>query len=193
MIITHEREKLLQAINFFVRGTRKCGEIKLFKLLYFLDFEHFKMTGRSVTELDYFAWKMGPVPVSLFEEIESPQPDMASTFHFEEKSIRNGTQTMLVVTPQKPFSNEHFTRRELELMDSLAKRYKDTEADDMIEATHLENLPWDHVFNKEGKKQQLIPYDLAIRPGERDSVRKIASEHQELIEHYDESRRGVFR
>ena len=91
--------------------TRKCGKVKLFKLLYFLDFEHFKATGRSVTGLDYFAWQMGPVPAALFDEIETPQPDMASALRFQERVVRQGRQTMLDITPQIPFSPTHFSRR----------------------------------------------------------------------------------
>ncbi|EQD73859.1 hypothetical protein B1A_04740, partial [mine drainage metagenome] len=64
MLISHEREKLINAIIFFAIHTRFLGKTKLFKLLYFLDFEHHKETGRSVTGMDYFAWKMGPVPVA---------------------------------------------------------------------------------------------------------------------------------
>ena len=45
MLVTHEREKLIQAVNYFARNTRKFGKVKLYKLLYFLDFEHFKLTG----------------------------------------------------------------------------------------------------------------------------------------------------
>ena len=55
MIIDHRREKLTQAVVFFGHTMRKLGKVKLFKLLYFLDFEHFRDTGRSVTGLDYFA------------------------------------------------------------------------------------------------------------------------------------------
>ena len=65
MLVTHEREKLIQAINFFATHTKRCGKVKLFKLLYFLDFEPFQPTGRSVTGQDYSAWPMGPVPVAL--------------------------------------------------------------------------------------------------------------------------------
>ena len=35
------------------------------KLLYFLDFMHFKQTDKSVTGQDYFAWMTGPVPDML--------------------------------------------------------------------------------------------------------------------------------
>jgi len=39
--------------------------MKLFKLLYFLDFVHFKNYGTTVTGMEYSAWKMGPVPESF--------------------------------------------------------------------------------------------------------------------------------
>lgn len=60
MLITHEREKLINAIIFFANHTKHLGKIKLFKLLYLLDFEHFRQTGQNVTGLDYRAWKFGP-------------------------------------------------------------------------------------------------------------------------------------
>ncbi len=181
MLITHEREKLIQAINFFVRNTTKCGKVKLFKLLYFLDFEHFKQTGRSVTGLDYYAWKMGPVPVSLKEEIDAPRPDMTEALRFEDRSIRQGTQTMLVVHPLVPFSGAHFSKREMGLLQSLAKRYSDADAEDMVEATHLENSPWHKVYEVQDKKQDIIPYELAVRPDETTEVMRAAAEHKEIL------------
>ena len=77
MLINHEREKLIQVIIYFAKNTRFCGKIKLIKLLYFLDFEYYKATGRSVTGLKYSAWKMGLVPTALFDELEQPDPDFA--------------------------------------------------------------------------------------------------------------------
>ena len=70
MIVTHHREKLINAIIYFATHTKYCGKTKLLKLLYFLDFSHFKRTGKSVTGLDYFAWGMGPVPKELFKEFD---------------------------------------------------------------------------------------------------------------------------
>src|SRR3990172_2038157 len=42
MLLSHEREKLINAIIFFADNTRFLGKTKLCKLLYFLDFGHFK-------------------------------------------------------------------------------------------------------------------------------------------------------
>src|SRR5262245_53794223 len=63
------RAKLLNAILFFVKKVKFPSKVKIFKLLFFLDFEHFKQTGRSVTNLDYYAWDFGPVPKDFFIEL----------------------------------------------------------------------------------------------------------------------------
>ena len=65
MIITHRKEKLFNAIVYFVKNTKYCNKTKLMKLLYYLDFWHFKETGASVTGLDYYAWDFGPYPVEF--------------------------------------------------------------------------------------------------------------------------------
>jgi len=54
--------KARQRDRVFRRQYPEFGKTKLFKLLYLLDFHHFRETGRSVTGLEYRAWKHGPVP-----------------------------------------------------------------------------------------------------------------------------------
>lgn len=181
MLISHEREKLLQTVIYFAQNTKFCGKVKLFKLLYFLDFEHYKITGRSVTGLKYNAWKMGPVPTKLFDEIESPEPDFAEALEITEIPTYRG-KPMLSFAPIHPFSNEFFTKRELKLLDKLATEYRNTKAEDMIEATHLENLPWDKVYNQQASPQAEIPYEYALQINERDEMLKIAQERKEMIE-----------
>lgn len=84
MVITREREKLLEAIKYFAAHTSYCGLTKLFKLLFFLDFDHYRETGRSVTGLKYEAWPMGPVPAELYSEIKGrPAPDLSCQLSIE--------------------------------------------------------------------------------------------------------------
>src|SRR3982074_1597293 len=47
MLLSRNREKLINVIVFFASNTEHCGKVKLFKLLYLLDFAHFRQTGRS--------------------------------------------------------------------------------------------------------------------------------------------------
>lgn len=182
MLINHEREKLLNAIIFFANNTKFLGKIKLCKLLYFLDFEHFKETGRSVTGLNYYAWPKGPVPKDLFNEVKNPKPDLVEKISLSETKVGDGFK--LVVQPLVEFDSTHFTRRELGLLERLAKEFNNTLADDMIEATHLENLPWHKIYHELGLRQQLIPYDLALRKQEEAEMSKVVNERNALITYF---------
>lgn len=182
MLVSHEREKLINAIIFFATNTRYLGKTKLCKLLYFLDFEHYKETGRSVTGMEYFAWKMGPVPVDLYEEVDMPEPDMADKVEFSEKTTKHGS--MLVVKPISAFEDNHFSQRELRIMRSLADEYRETQVEDMIEATHLENQPWHKIYVEEGRRQKLIPYELALRKQEAEAMHDVIAERLAFVEHF---------
>lgn len=183
MLARYEREKLINAIVYFATNTRYCGKTKLFKLLYFLDFEHFRTIGRSVTGLDYFAWKMGPVPVALFEEIEMPERDLAEKVSIRSVPTLRG-KDMALIEAKAPFDESHFTKRELRILEALAIEYKDSFADDMVEASHLETLPWHQVFEIECRRQAKIPYQYGLRKGEEDMIKFIADENQEVVDNY---------
>ena len=182
MLISHEREKLCEAIVFFAKNTRKLGKTKLFKLLFFLDFEHFKLRGRSVTGLNYFAWPRGPVPKSLFEEFGHPGEDLAACADFSQIQTRRGG--MNLVTATKAFDPKVFSKRELAILKSLAERYKEATADEMVEETHLENRPWHQIYEVAGLRQAEIPYELALNRQEVEEMRRNVRERQEVIRNY---------
>lgn len=179
MHIDHSREKLIQTIVFFAKNVRILGKVKLYKLLYFVDFMHYKDTGRSVTGLNYFAWPMGPVPVALQNMLDTSDADWQGKVKFVTKNTSNGQ--MLSVIALAEFESSHFSRRELKLLQSLATEFYDSKAEEMIEKTHLENSPWDKVWNAEGRRQQAIPFDYALRAQDSDAIRGLASERAELL------------
>lgn len=183
MLTNYQRDKLINSVLYFATNTKFCGLTKLFKLLYFLDFEHYKQTGRGVTGLDYYAWKMGPVPVALYDEIDSPEQDLAKKVSFKLKPIGRNRR-FVQVEPKSAFDASHFSKRELRLMETLATEYRDAYADDLVEATHIETLPWHQVFNVEGRKQKEIPYDYALRKDEKEIMGFIKKENDEIVENY---------
>lgn len=178
MLKTHEREKLINAIIFFAKHTQNLGKVKLWKLLYFLDFQHYRDVGRSVTGLQYFAWSKGPVPVELQNEVDHPAADMQQKLDLTAYEFAKGRA--LSITAKADFDAGLFSKRELRLLESLATEFRDASADDMIEATHLENQPWDKVFNVQGKKQANIPYELASRAAEAEQIEALRIEHAEM-------------
>jgi uncharacterized phage-associated protein len=182
MIVTHNREKLLNAIIYFIENSGSMGKTKLFKLLYFLDFEHFKETGRSVTGLEYHAWKMGPVPVALQEEIENPEADFIETLDVE-FGESNGYKFTNFKSKSK-FDSKYFTKRELRLLKDIADRYFMDIAKEMVFRTHLEKEPWHRVWEVEKRRFDKIPYEYILDENEKDFIQSLKLEREEIINNY---------
>lgn len=183
MFVTHQREKLIQAMVYFAANTRNCGKIKLFKLLYLLDFEHFKQTGHSVTGMEYRAWEMGPVPISLWTEWPHPRPDMARAVIISRERVYDYWRDN--VYPRADFDPNHFTKRELRLMKSLVDQYGDNISGEMIDVTHAENGAWEKVWNEGLGNNDLIAYELALGESpEKEAILEVAKEYQAAIEHH---------
>lgn len=163
MFDSDQREKLLNAIIFFVAKTKRCHTLKLFKLLNFLDFEHFRQTGFGVTGLDYKAWPMGPVPSALWHEINhGGDEDLRKAVSVVEiKDDLTGALARRVITARATFDKSYFSKRELQIMEALAEIFSEIEGNDMSQFSHYRNLPWRKVFKKGEGNRQSIPYELA--------------------------------
>ena len=156
MIITHQREKLINIIIYFSKNTKYCGRIKILKLLSELDFEHFKQVGKPATGLYYSAWDMGPVPAKLFKELsEQMQPDLADAI----KIVPSGKLQQLI--PKRKFNSKYFTKREKKLLANLVEIFRDATAEQMKESSHRKGGPWDRTVKEKGL-QQPIDYFMAL-------------------------------
>lgn len=184
MLIDRRREKLVNAIVYFAHNTNHLGKIKLFKLLYLLDFEHFRQTGRSVTGLDYRAWELGPVPLRLMQEWEQPKPDFDAALEIVPEQVIDHVRQSVKACVD--FDDSHFTRRELQIMQGLANKYRDTYSPHMIDVTHAENGAWAKVWDSEGFDAE-IPYELSLSDDDenRDAVLEAARDYQAMIEAHD--------
>ncbi len=159
--MTH-RQRLINAVLFFAQNARYCGKIKLFKLLYLLDFEHFRQTGKSVTGYGYQAWKFGPVPVDLMEEWEQLEPDLAQVVHIVPEQVVDFTRYNVKANDGAEFDDSEFTPRQLRIMNELVDKYRDTLSATMIDVTHAQNGAWDKVWQDGKGAHQPIPYALGI-------------------------------
>lgn len=177
MRVSHERDKLINAIVFFARNTNFCGKIKLIKLLYLLDFEHFRQTGRSVTGMEYVAWKWGPVPLTFYQEWDVPEADLASAIDIVPEKVVDYTRETVVA--KVDFDGSHFTKRELRIMAEMATNLRDSYSKPMIDMTHAELGPWKTIWEGGRGDGERIPYSLAIADNDpqRDAILASASEY----------------
>jgi uncharacterized phage-associated protein len=178
VLITHDRQKLIDAIVFFAENTKYCGKVKIFKLLYLLDFAHFRETGRSVTGLDYQAWKLGPVPQDLAQEWFELEPDLAEAIEIIPQKVIDYTRELVV--PRRKFQDELFTKRELRLMQELAQRFREDTSMPLVNVTHAERGPWDKIWDSGKGRNERIPYGLSVPDDDphRDVILESAKEYE---------------
>ena len=182
MLISRDREKLINTVVYFASNTRHCGKVKLFKLLYLLDFNHFRETGRSVTGLDYRAWKMGPVPLELMQEWEELEADMANAVSIVPERVIDFIRERVV--PKVAFDDSLFTRRELRLMQELSTNFADELTRPLIGFTHENRGPWDKIWDGGRGNNERIPYSLAVPDSDpnRDAILESAREYKGIFD-----------
>lgn len=160
MLIDRSRDKLINAIVYLASNTKYCGKIKLFKLLYLVDFEHFRLTGRSVTGCEYKAWKFGPVPTTLNQEWDVLSADLAAKIRIVPEPVMDYVRETVV--PKTDFDDTNFTKREVRIMAELAAKYADAQSPKMIDVTHAENGAWANVWQGGIGQDKTILYEYAL-------------------------------
>jgi len=172
------QSKLVEAIGYFAGHTRYCGYIKLFKLLYWLDYHHFRETGQTVTGLTYQAYPRGPLPETLYHELQSGHGSVADQFTItaqkttwtepvqalrtiddDDESYSKRLQERPSVKhvpacfkPKRPYKHLYLTRREQRIANHLAEIFHDCTADQISDVSHARNGPWQQALKEKGDK-----------------------------------------
>lgn len=186
MIIDRKKEKIKNAITYFLNNTSWYGKKKVYKLLFLFDFEHYKQTGRSVTGFDYFAWQMGPVPTLLDKAIESNSEEITKNFDIEFQKTKFKHPTVYL-NPKTKFEEKYFSELELDLLATIADRFDLSTGDEMVWFTHQEHYPWYRVYEIEKRLKEKIPYEYALDDLEehkKEEILNIAQERQAFFETY---------
>lgn len=157
-------QKIINAIIYFVKETKRCHKLKLFKLLYLVDFVHYKRHGFPVFNFEYLTYPMGPVPKELMGNINNDtlsEPFKKSISVIQEQKDDIDNYKFLKFEPRVKVDLDWFTPSELSVIKEIAEIYIDADAATMTEVTHLRNSPWDKTKNTLGMFKP-IDYNLAV-------------------------------
>jgi len=162
--MTLTEEKILNGIKYFVLHTKNVGRTKLFKLLYFWDFMHFKRYGTSITGYDYYSFPFGPVPKRLYDEIiagELPNylRDNLSIINDDTYDELDEFKRFKVILRSKKVDLECFSPNVFKILEEVAYIFKEATAGQMTEISHLHNSPWETTIRLSG---MLIPIDYFL-------------------------------
>jgi uncharacterized phage-associated protein len=180
------RQRLVNALAHFAAKVRHPRKVKMFKLLFFLDFYHFRETGLPVTDTSYFAWEFGPVPKDLFEELEQGKvpEDLNELVAIIREEREDGRPSYrFALRPKRKPDLSVFTPRQLHILGELVEVFQDATGSQMSEVTHLPNSPWDRTRKEKGDYKE-IDYLLAIdrdAPISPEEAKETYEEHREFL------------
>lgn len=152
MLVDQDINKIGNAIIYIVDRIKPAYFTKVLKLLYILDETSVKETGVPFTWLDYKAWKMGPVPVFVYNELRDilpnkPHDSVLSQFISVESTTNpaKNDRDSFIVSAQAEFCDDEFSEYDIELMDKIIKLYGGKTASELIEILHSEGSLWHNV------------------------------------------------
>jgi uncharacterized phage-associated protein len=159
-------KKFVNAVLFFAEKDN-IGITKLNKLLYYSDFEHYRLYGRPIIGDEYVKMGQGPVPERAYSIFNSNFRDAqdASLKDFIEvkpRLIRDFSEKTIV--PKIKPNLDCFSQSELEIMEQVSVQYKGKTAAMLSSKTH-EELPWKKTMNL-----QKIDYKLILERSDSSSV-----------------------
>ena len=149
-----KRKKILNMIIYFTKNLY-VTKTKLMKLLFYSDSKHFQQTGRSITGLIYEAWEYGPVPRSLFNELNNLPEDLADSINItqQDKGVK--------ITNKKDVNLSFFTKREKKILEEILFIFKNSDSELISQASHFYNGPWEKTKSQKGLNAE-IDYLLSI-------------------------------
>lgn len=130
------------------------GKKKLFKLLYFIDFDYYEKRGKSITGERYIVHKYGPVP----ERGEDVLRAMASKKLVRPVRVSMPPYEQHRFIPQEKADISVFDGEELQHIDMIIKRFSDSNGAE-IEVVAKNDIPFQAT--KVGG-ERILDYDLVF-------------------------------
>jgi uncharacterized phage-associated protein len=160
------KEKYINAILFFTENVKNLGRTKLYKLLYFLDFDHYEKYGKPVTGESYQNKDLGPVPVHAEEVINKMKED--GLIDIVPEQVIDFVRHKFVVKAH--YNPKVFSPTEIEMLCEVAEKWAHHTANEIVSASHGE-APWIATA-----REEIIPYPYAYYRNKFAEVEESAQE-----------------
>lgn len=139
------RRKTKQIILYFARQ-QKPYKTKMNKLLFYSDFVHFQNNAQSITGLKYKAIQHGPVP-NNYDVLFSGLSD-DTIIDIDCMMTDNGELERFLPGKGADFDPSIFSPAEMETLEYISNRFKNTSAREIVEISHKEPAWLNNIDNK---------------------------------------------
>jgi uncharacterized phage-associated protein len=151
-------ERKLKAVLAHIAERTSPGKLKMFKLLYLVDFTAYVRLGNSITEEAYEAWENGPVPRHFWENFKRITSECLD---IEERQVRDKLPEQRMKAKPDAGDLSVLSDEERAVLEEVITRYGNRSGNSLRELTHAE-LPY-----RLTERNNVMPYYLAAYRGYR--------------------------
>lgn len=142
-------DKVGNTLIYFASNMPSLSKTKALKLIYLLDEFSIQSTGIPFFNLQYEAWKFGPVNQEIYSQLND-ESSLASLKEFISITKKRG---MSFVNAKVEFNDDEFSDNDINLLEKITKEFKNSNADKLIDYTHKKDGLWFKLVNEKGLKE----------------------------------------
>lgn len=157
-------EKFKQVFLYIINkiGSKpNVGQVVLYKLLYFIDFDYYELYEEQLMGLKYIKNDFGPTPVSFAKVIKQMEKDNM----LEEVKTKRFDYSMTKYLPLVEADLSSITAKEIKFIDEEIEKHGQKSATELTELSH-KDIPWIGT-----KMKEIIPYEAVFYRNSDTSVR----------------------
>ncbi len=132
------RRRVQNMAIYFVANTSMVNQLKLEKLFFFADLAFCRDIGLSISEQNYLARDLGPVPVS-----PDKKESLFQAYQLGEV-LSSDAQGFYSPVAGAVFNGDLFSPRELSCIEKTAREFSDSSGEDMSALTHTKGEVWEN-------------------------------------------------
>lgn len=127
--------KTIHLINYLLHKVDNCDFLKILKLLYFIDFDHWATYGESVTDEKYYHLPNGPVPTTNYRATLLEKGQKLGFWEIFEK-YKLKTKKEILELDKIGFSKE-----KIKTIKHIISKYGQLNGFELVSITH-NDAPW---------------------------------------------------
>ncbi|MBU6122610.1 type II toxin-antitoxin system antitoxin SocA domain-containing protein [Hymenobacter siberiensis] len=160
-----DSEKFAELVLFFFQHLDNLFKVKLLKLLFYCDFQHYRLTAHAITGQRYRAIQHGPVPQEYGQRLQEmvQQGLLDASFHKSMVHSDDGSP-VLVYSATRKANLDVFTASEQLVIEQVFQRLGKKSRAELENLSHTERA-WQENKEKNGQiSYQEYAYDLRSLP-----------------------------
>ncbi|MEL7220245.1 MAG: Panacea domain-containing protein [Bacteroidota bacterium] len=156
---------------------------KLLKLLYLCDETAVKKTGVPITWLKYNVWQFGPVPVSVYNDLNFNNASIYGDY------VKGGVvkvdwsateKEQLKISPVGVLNKKDFSIEETLIIKHIIDTYSHKTAKELVKLLHQDNTLWHKIYLQKNLEKHFSLPECYTSPYEIDLSKLLKGDEQKL-------------